>query len=299
MIELENIGPKSVIVIAGPTASGKSKLAIELAKKYNGVVVNADASQIYKGVSVVAACPSEEDKQAVEHELYEILAPETGGSVIEWLNLAVEKIEQIWQQQKLPIVVGGTGFYIESLVKGMSPIPETSTDVKKQVAQMLDKKGVGALFEYLQSVDDKGAKLVNPNDSTRVRRALEIFLDTGKSIAEWFGKPLIKPLPEAEFVMILLLPKLADLEKKCADRFDNMIKNGAVDEVKKLLAKKLDGNLPVMKAIGVRELADFCEGRKTQKEAVDLAKLRTRQYAKRQLTWFRNRLKNMADYVIE
>lgn len=295
MIEFDDLQKNSVVVVAGPTASGKSALALDIALKYNGVIINADAMQIYKGTPIIAATPTADDTKKVRHLLYEIFEPNQRGSVSEWLNLAVAAIKQVWREQQLPIVVGGTGFYIESLINGVSPIPETSDKVKAEVADIFDRGGVEALFAKLQKIDKKGAALVNPNDTTRVRRALEIFLDTKKSIDEWFKMPMIKKLPEADFRVVALLPELAQLEDKCAKRFDIMMENGALAEVQELLKMNLDDNLPAMKAIGVPELKLYLDGNISLNEAVSLAKLHTRQYAKRQLTWFRNRIKFLRD----
>ncbi len=295
MIEIKDIKPNSVIVVVGPTASGKSGLALDLAKKYNGVVINADSMQIYQGTPILSAAPTLEDKQQAEHLLYEIFVPQKRGSVTEWLELAVAAIRNVWRQEKLPIVVGGTGFYIESLIKGVSPIPETSEEVKLQVKTWLEEQGVSVIYKKLMRLDEKGAAKVNPNDTTRVRRALEIFLSTQKSINEWFEMPLIEPLPEAEFKVIALLPALSDLEQKCALRFDLMMETGALAEVENLLKLELDDDLPAMKAIGVPELKAYLRGESSLNQAMELAKLHTRQYAKRQLTWFRNRLKNLTE----
>lgn len=293
MFELENLKSNTVVVVAGPTASGKSGLALDLAKRYNGVVINADSMQIYKGTPIISAAPTVEDKAQAEHLLYEIFEPSEKGSVAEWLVLAVAAIKDCWQKKKLPIVVGGTGFYIESLVKGSSPIPETSEQVKKTVGDLLDKGGAAEIYRCLAAEDPKGALMVKPADTTRVRRALEIFRDTGKSIAEWFEKPLVRPLPEADFRIVALLPDLKSLEEKCSLRFDLMMVNGAEAEVRRLLDLGLDNRLPAMKAIGVPELKDYIDGKISKEEAVAAAKLHTRQYAKRQLTWFRNRLKQL------
>lgn len=288
-VELKNIQPNSVVVVAGPTASGKSALAMDLACKYNGVVINADASQIYKDIPIISAAPNKNDKEKVEHLLYGVLEADVKNSVSDWIKLAVEAIKKVWSQGKLPIVTGGTGFYIESLINGVSPIPETSTATKQKVAEIFDKSGVSGVYEALQKEDHEAAKMVNPNDATRVRRALEIFYDTGISISEWFQKPMLKILPEADFQLILILPELKDLEEKCSKRFDIMLKEGALDEVRALMNKNIAPQMPVMKAIGVPELVSFINGEKIFDEAVALAKLHTRQYAKRQLTWFRNR----------
>jgi tRNA dimethylallyltransferase len=298
MVELENVTPQSVVVIAGPTASGKSGLALELAQRYNGVIINADSMQVYQGTPILSAVPDAQDRALVEHRLYEIFAPNEGGSVAEWLKLAVAAIRDVWQQGKLPIVVGGTGFYIESLINGTSPIPETSVAVKQKVGALLAENGVEKLWQMLHEKDAAGAELVKPTDTTRVRRAYEILEDTGCSIAMWHTKPLIRLLPEAEFTVVALLPKLSELEEKCALRFDLMMQQGALNEVKNLLALGLPADLPAMKAIGVPELSAFLRGEITLDEAVCLAKLHTRQYAKRQLTWFRNRLAKLSAKVV-
>ena len=292
-VNIGEIKPHTVLVVAGPTASGKSALAIELALKYNGVIINADASQVYKDIPIISAAHDDIDKAKVEHVLYGILDADERNTVSDWIKLVVGAIRKVWEQGKLPIVTGGTGFYIESLVNGVSPIPETKDETKNKVSMIFDKVGVEGAYEYLQRVDGEGAKKVNPNDTTRVRRALEIFEDTGKSIAEWFEKPMIKPLKEADFKAVLLLPKLSDLEEKCSKRFDIMIKNGALEEVEKLLSKNIADDMPVMKAIGVPELRKYIEGKISKDEAIKEAKLRTRQYAKRQITWFRNRFRKI------
>ena len=298
-VELENIKSNSVVVVAGPTASGKSALALDFACRYNGVVINADASQVYKDIPIISAAPDKDDMAKVEHLLYGILNADDKNSVSDWSKLAVEAIKDVWKKGKLPIVTGGTGFYIENLVKGVSPIPETSVETKQKVAELFEKSGSHGVYEYLQKVDEKGARLVNPNDTTRVRRALEIFYDTGISISEWFQKPMISLLPEADFQVVLLLPKLSDLEEKCSRRFDIMIENGVLDEIRALMNKNIAPDMPMMKAIGVPELMSYLKGEISLNEASSLAKLHTRQYAKRQITWFRNRLKKIAKYVIE
>ncbi|MBR1948741.1 MAG: tRNA (adenosine(37)-N6)-dimethylallyltransferase MiaA [Alphaproteobacteria bacterium] len=292
-VDIGAIKPNSVLVVAGPTASGKSALALELAMQYNGVIINADASQLYKDIPIISAAPDENDKAKVEHLLYGILEAGEKNSISDWIKLVVKAIKNVWQQGKLPIVTGGTGFYIESLINGVSPIPETKLEVKQRVAEMFKTHGGRAVFEYLQKIDEKGAKKVNPNDTTRVRRALEIFEDTGISIDEWFEKPMIKVLPEAEFTVVLLLKDLSELEDKCNRRFDIMMNDGALDEIKSLVGKGVAADMPVMKAIGVPELMSFLRDEISIDEAVKSAKLHTRQYAKRQLTWFRNRFKKL------
>ena len=298
MIDLE-IKENTVLVVAGPTASGKSATALDLAEKYHGVIINADASQIYKGIPILSAAPSSEDQKKCPHFLYEIFEPEIRGSVAEWLPLAVQVIRQAHAEGKCPIVVGGTGFYLESLINGTSPIPETKQEIKDKVRRIFDAGGVEGLYAELQLRDKAGAAAVHAHDTTRVRRALEIFLDTGKSIVEWFQEPMRSCLSGVHFQVVAKLPPLSRLEGKCSERFDQMIAQGAVEEVKALLDLKLDEDLPVMKAIGVPEIKAYLEGEETFEAAVRLAKLHTRQYAKRQLTWFRNRLPKLSADVFE
>lgn len=293
MVELTDLTKQTVIVVAGPTGSGKSSLALDLAKRYNGVVINADSMQIYQETPILSAAPTAEDKKQAQHLLYEIFPAAKRGTVSEWVQLAVEAVRHTWAEEKLPILVGGTGFYLESLIAGVSPIPETPSDVKAQVAKLLEQGGVEVCYSMLQKEDPAGAQKVCPMDTTRVRRALEIFKATGKSIADWFEIPMIKPLPEADFRVLALLPNLSELEEKCNKRFDEMMKRGALKEVERLMAFGLDKTLPAMKAIGVPELSEYLCGNCSLDEAVSLAKLHTRQYAKRQLTWFRNRLKKL------
>ena len=291
MLELGSLNNNTVIIVAGPTASGKSALAIDLALRYGGEIVNADSMQVYAGTSIISAAPSEEEKKMVPHYLYEIYPPSKNGTVVEWLKLAVAQIKEIWAKGKLPVVVGGTGLYIDNLINGTTPIPEPSADVREQV------KKIDKIYAWLQENDAKAAQMLNAADKTRVRRAAEIFLQTGKSIAEWYNEPMVKYLPEADFKVIKILPPAKDLDERCYARFDKMIEQGALEEVRSLLDLKLPENLPVMKMLGVPELAMFLLGESSFEEAVALAKLHTRQYAKRQRTWFRNKLN--AEYILD
>lgn len=285
MIELAELKSNSVIVVGGPTASGKSDLAIDLALRYNGEIVNADSMQIYDGTPIISAAPTKDDKAKVPHHLFEIYHPSKNGTVVDWLNLAVIKIREIWKRKKNPVVVGGTGMYIDNLINGTTPIPEIAQKIKEHVAMIAN------VYEWLLQHDELGAKMLNAKDTTRVRRAAEIFLGTGKSIAEWYNKPMIKQLPEADFRVIKLLPSVEELDERCFLRFDKMMKIGALDEVRWLDGLNLPDNLPAMKMLGVPELRKFLHNECSLSEAVELAKLHTRQYAKRQRTWFRNKLK--------
>lgn len=280
-----------VIIIAGPTASGKSALAIDVAKAIDGVVVNCDSMQVYKGMPIISACPTVKERAEIPHVLFEIYDPSVNGNVVDWLSQAVAEIKRIWQAGKVPVVVGGTGLYIDNLINGTTPIPETSAKVREEVAQMLKEYGSVFVYEKLKSVDPESAEKLNPNDTTRVRRAYEVWLDTGIKLSDWHQKPMIKKLPEAEFFIIKICPSADELDERCYTRFDKMINEGAVQEVQRLLELHLPNTLPAMKALGVPELARYLKGGCSLEQAVEEAKLHTRQYAKRQRTWFKNKLK--------
>lgn len=287
----------SVIVIAGPTASGKSQLAVDLAKLLNGVVINGDSQQIYQATPILAACPSLEDKETVPHLLYEIWSPQKKGSVVDWLTEAEKAIRQVWAQGKLPIVVGGTGLYLDNLINGTTPIPECDPQVRKKVQSQAEKDGIPTLHARLAEVDPQSFERLKPNDSSRVKRAWEVYLQTGITVSEWFKKPMIKHLSEARFVVVKINPSMAELQERCSRRFDLMMQAGAEEEVSAMLAANYDSSLPAMRALGLPELSDYLKGKITREAAVNLAKLHSRQYAKRQRTWFNGKLK--ADIVLE
>lgn len=280
----------TVIIIAGPTASGKSRLAIEVAKAVGGVVINADSMQLYQGMTVLSAAPSEQEKAYVPHALYEIFSANKNGNVVEWLDLAVAEIQKCWDNGQVPMVVGGTGMYIDNLINGTTPIPEVDEKIRTKVRELLAEIGTQSLYAKLAEVDATSATKLSPNDTTRVARAYEIFLQTRISIAEWHQKPMNKKLPQAKFLVVKLVPETDELDQRCLQRFQEMVKNGAVEEVQNLLVQNLDVNLPAMKMLGVPDLMAYCRGEISLESAVAQGFLHTRQYAKRQRTWFRNKL---------
>jgi len=287
---------KKVLVIGGPTASGKSKLALDAAQSFNGVIINADSQQVYKHIPILTACPSIKDKQKVSHRLYEIYEPSETGSVVDWLKLAVEEIHAVWQEKKLPIVVGGTGLYIDNLINGTTPIPETPQEIRTKVSAQMEEIGVNEMHRLLEKIDSVTAQRLNPNDTTRVRRAFEVYESTGKKLSDWHNLPMIKKLPKADFEVWKIIPPQAELDIRCYLRFDKMIELGALDEIRFLESLNLDEKLPSMRALGVPELLEFIRGNSSLETAVQNAKLHTRQYAKRQRTWFKNKLK--ADFEL-
>lgn len=280
-----------VIVVAGPTASGKSGLALDLAAALNGEVVNADSMQVYKDMPIITACPGREDRAKVPHHLYEIYDPSVNGTVVDWLERAVFKIREIWARGGLPIAVGGTGMYIDNLINGTTPIPEADAAIRREVRLMQQREGTPALHEKLGKADAETAARLSPNDTTRVTRAYEVWMQTGLSLSEWHKKPMVKKIPEARFKVVKICPQTVELDARCYRRFDEMIQAGAEDEVRRLLSRNLPENLPAMKALGVPEIGAYVRGECSLSEAVELGKLHTRQYAKRQRTWFANKLR--------
>lgn len=286
-----------VIVIAGPTASGKSALAVDAAKFLHGAVVNADSMQVYKHMPIISACPDEEERQIVPHYLFEIYEPQVRGNVVDWLERAAEVIKRLWSEGETPVVVGGTGLYLDNLINGTTPIPETPADIREQATEIIKQHGNLHLYNLLKAVDEQTAARLSVNDTTRLRRAYEVWLHTGKALSEWHKIPMIKKLPEAKFTVIKICPPVAELDERCYLRFDKMINQGALKEIEYLAGLDLSADLPAMKALGVPELMAFVKGEYSLDEAVFNAKLHTRQYAKRQRTWFNNKLK--ADFELK
>lgn len=287
-----------VLVIAGPTASGKSALAAEAAQALNGVVLNCDSMQIYKDIPIIAAAPTEEEKKLAEHRLFEIYDCDKRGNVVDWLDLCVKEIHNLWAENKLPVVVGGTGFYAEALLNGVTPIPQTPAEVRKNVLKRLNETGLTGLYAELLQKDAKIAAKLNQNDKNRIIRALEVIEATGIKLSEWYEKPLIQKLPEADFITVKIMPELDVIAERCCLRLDKMVNElGVLAEIEQLLKRGVDENMPAMKALGVPELSLFIKGQMSLKEALDLAKLHTRQYAKRQRTWLKNKMS--ADVVLE
>lgn len=280
-----------VLIIAGPTASGKSALAIDMAKAQNGVVINCDAMQIYKDIPIIAATPDAKEKKQAEHRLYELYDCSVRGNVVDWLNLCVAEIKKLWADNRLPVVVGGTGFYIDALINGVTPIPEVPLKVRNTIRERLQKEGLEKLYEYLLKIDKETALKVGNNDKTRIVRAIEIYEYTGKKVSDWYHEPLIKKLPEADFCVIKIVPSIDEIAERCKKRLDKMVfEQGVIKEIETLVKKNLPEDLPAMKALGVPELSQFVRGEISLEEALDLAKLHTRQYAKRQRTWLKNKL---------
>lgn len=281
-----------VIVITGPTACGKSQLAIDLALKINGVVINCDSMQIYKGIPIISAAPDDEDKKKVEHRLFEIYDCDKRGNVVEWVEACAWEVRSVWQEKKIPIVVGGTGLYVETLIEGMTPIPPIPPEIRKEVKEMYAQKGLSEVYNYLKTIDSFSAQRLAPNDKSRIMRAVEVYKATKRRMSDWYKVPQVKKLPEANFLVIKFFPNVQEIEARCRARLDKMVNElGVLKEIADLLELNLPNDMPAMKALGVQELGQFIKGEKTLKDALKLAKLHTRQYVKRQRTWLKSKLK--------
>lgn len=280
---------RPAIVVAGPTASGKSGLALAIARVCDGVVINADSMQVYDVLRVVTARPSPEEEALAPHRLYGVLPPSVNCSAALWKDMAAQAMEESWAQGKVPVVVGGTGLYLRTLMHGISPAPDIPDDVRAATRARLAEMGNIAFHALLAERDPVMAARLDPANSQRLARAWEVLEASGTSLAEWQALPLQGAVP-ARWLTLFIDPPRNILYDTCDRRFDQMMAQGALDEVAALLALGLDPALPAMKALGVPELAALLAGKLSRDQAVAQAKKATRNYAKRQLTWFRNQL---------
>lgn len=282
--------PRAVL-IAGPTASGKSALAVAVARRLGGVVVNADSMQVYDGLRILTARPSAEEEREVPHRLYGHVDPALGYSVAEWLDDARKVIQELHVLNQIPVFVGGTGLYFESLANGLSPVPDVPEEIRLRWRSVAAAEGAAALAEALASLDPVMAARLVPTDTQRMTRALEVVEATGRSLADWQAMPHSMPLVSAEeAVRIVLEPERAVLHERIARRFHAMVAEGGVDEADAFVRRGLAGTLPAMRAIGVGVLASVASGEVSLEEGIERGIVETRQYAKRQSTWFRGRM---------
>lgn len=289
-------GQKTVLVIGGPTASGKSGLALSVAKAKNGAVINADSIQLYDGLHTLTAQPPQEDRDEAPHLLYSCLAPGDTCSAARWRDMALETIEDTLEKGMLPIIAGGTGFYIKTLVEGISPMPEVPHEVRDKVMARQKELGNPAFHAELEKRDPEMAAKLHPFNTQRLVRATEVLEATGKSLAEWQKLPPEPPPAHLKFVVATLLPPREMLFGRCNERFGLMLKAGALEEVA-AFRKNARPEMALAKAIGYPELCSHLDGKISLTDAITLAQQFTRNYAKRQVTWFRHQLK--ADILLE
>ncbi|HNB29253.1 MAG TPA: tRNA (adenosine(37)-N6)-dimethylallyltransferase MiaA, partial [Alphaproteobacteria bacterium] len=280
-----------VVVVAGPTASGKSALAARLAHDFEGVVINADSMQVYRDLPVLTAQPGAAEMAAVPHRLYGFLALDDACTADRWALLARAEIDAAHQADKLPILCGGTGLYLRGLMQGFSPIPEIPPEVRQETRALLAEIGAAALHARLARHDPEIARRLHPNDPQRVARAWEVWRATGRPLSEWQKLPPT-PVEGLRFLVFIVLPERAALYRRCDARFDAMLAQGALDEVARALAlyppeRRQAGGA---KALGFAELARCVGHSERLPEAAAAAQQATRNYAKRQGTWFRNQM---------
>jgi len=282
---------KKIILLAGPTASGKSKLAIKIAQHFNGEIINADSMQIYKEISLLNSKPNLQDIKILRHHLYGFVSIKKKFSTGHWLKLVIKKIEEQWKSGKTPIVVGGTGLYFKALTDGLVKIPDIPNNIRTKIRKLHKEIGQKNFFNQLVILDPLTKKFLSPFDAQRSMRAYEVRKFTGKSLFEFiketpsnFEKKIFKNF-------FLNLPKEL-LHKKIEKRIEKMFKDGVINEVKNFLAMKIDKELTPNKIIGIKEINDYFEGKRTFIETKELIKQKTRQYAKRQFTWARGHMKS-------
>ncbi|MBR0963219.1 tRNA (adenosine(37)-N6)-dimethylallyltransferase MiaA [Bradyrhizobium diazoefficiens] len=278
------------VLIAGPTASGKSALALELALSTGGVVINADSMQVYRDLRIITARPTRAEEALVPHHLYGHVDAAVKFSAGAWVNDAAKALEAAQAEGRLPIFVGGTGLYFKALTAGLSVVPPIPAEVRDDVRARLDRNGVEALHAELAARDPRAAERLNLRDRTRIARALEVIEATGRSLLEWQREGQPPLLPQDSFRAVFLAPERAELYARIDARFDAMLGMGALNEVERLAARQLDSLLPAMKAHGVPALIRHLRGELSLQDAATIGRADTRHYAKRQFTWFRHQL---------
>lgn len=283
-----------IYIIAGPTASGKTGRAIELAQEKDGVIINADSMQIYDALPTLTAQPSTQEKASAPHELFAVMHPSEICSAQMWRELALRQIYETGDQGKTPIIAGGTGFYLKALMEGFSPIPDIAPEVREQGTILQQELGNPGFHEELAKHDPVMAQRLNPNDTQRLIRAWEVLEGTGKSLSYWQEQPPTGAPEGLKFHIEIIMPERDILYGRCNRRFDQMIKNGALEEVKALdeaiQNKDVSPDASITHALGFIPLRDYIHGKLPLEGAVDRSKQETRNYAKRQITWLRNQL---------
>ena len=278
---------QKVVVICGPTASGKTALSIELAKKINGEIVSADSMQIYDEMNIGTAKPDQEEMQGIKHYLIGNIKPTNRYSVSEFKKDAISAIKEIVSKEKMPIVVGGTGLYVNSLVYGIDyPEIQTNLEYRKKLEKIVEEKGLQYLFEKAVEIDKEAMKNISPNDKKRILRVLEIYKETGKTKTELERESRKNGIPYDYKIFAINMPREI-LYDRINRRVDIMIEKGLIDEVSSLYEKYGESLLTSMQAIGYKEVVEFLKGNCTKEEMIEKIKMETRRYAKRQLTWFR------------
>ena len=282
---------KKIILLAGPTASGKSKLAICLAKKLDGEIINADSMQVFKEFKILSSRPSLRETQKIKHHLYGMISVKKYFSAGHWLKKARKKVDACLKRKKIPIIVGGTGLYFNTITKGISKIPDIDSKTRNKVRNLYKKLGFKKFYSQLIKLDPKIKGRINPTDSQRLQRAYEVKLKTKKSLLDRFVNTKSDFSEYKKKKIFIDIPR-DKLLKKISNRTKLMIEKNCIKEVKKFNKLKIKKNLSANKLIGVQEINDFLKGSVSLEQCVELINIKTRQYAKRQNTWARGHMKN-------
>ena len=278
-----------IILISGPTASGKSNFAIKIAKKINGEIINADSMQVYKQLKILTARPKKKEQKNIKHHMYGVINLNKKFSTGQWLKAAIKKIKEVKKRKKIPILVGGTGLYFQSLINGLVEIPEIPIKFRNKIRLTQKQNGQKKFYKQLLKIDPKAKDKFDPNDIQRTIRAFEIKSYTKISMYEWIKKT--KPeFKDNEFLKLYVDFKREELIKRISLRATKMIKEGAINEVKKFIKLKIKKDLSVNKVIGIDELTQHLNKKINLDEVRELISIKTRQYAKRQATWARSRM---------
>ena len=278
-----------IILISGPTASGKSNFAIKIAKKINGEIINADSMQVYKQLKILTVRPNKEDQKNIKHHLYGYVELNKKFSTGQWLKATIKKIKEVKKRKKIPILVGGTGLYFQSLINGLVKIPKIPLKFRNKIRLIQKKEGQKIFYKKLLKIDPQAKDKFDPNDTQRTIRAFEIKSFTKISMYEWLSKTKSE-FKDEEFLKIYIDFKREDLLKRISLRTIKMIEDGAIKEVKRFIKLKIKKDLSVNRVIGIDELTQYLDKKINLDQAQELISIKTRQYAKRQATWARSRM---------
>lgn len=281
---------KPIIILSGPTASGKSDLALNVAAKINAGIINCDSKQLYREIPIISAQPSKAEREKIPHELYGVISAAENCSVGRWLDMAQKAIDKTHAEGRIPLLVGGTGMYIKSLVHGISQIPDIDDGIRREARDFLQENGVKALYGRLAEIDPDMAATLKENDSQRIARACEVIRQTGKSLLWWQQQEPQMLYDKDQFLHFFLSPEREKVYMNCNRRFEKMVEAGVIDEIKELEKMQLSDELPAMRAHGVPELLAYLSGIMSLEDAIDQAQKNTRHYIKRQFTWFRGQM---------
>ena len=276
-----------ITLLAGPTASGKSALALDIARRTGAVIINADSQQLYADLRILSARPSEEDEMLADHRLYGVADAADAWSVGRWTRAVTPLLEQLRAEGRPVVIVGGTGLYFTALTRGIADIPDIPIRAREKADEQIDFLGEAEFRRRLAEVDPKAEAAIAPGDRQRLTRAWAVSETTGRALSDWQAetRPILAP---GAYDRLVIEPDRDNLYANCDRRVTLMVEGGALDEVRALVARRLKPDLPAMKAVGVRDFAAHLVGKVSLKDAMDAVRQATRNYAKRQLTWFRN-----------